>query len=212
VLQSVRRSEPEATVARRAIADFRNPQTVGAHAPGVRAVAVLVAILVAGCGTPTDGGEPARPSVVLHDRLVDGERLDHNTTVLVSGLPEATAPIVSPDRPMNCFRIETDTGEKTYLGGAVLNLTWTPSVAATANLTVTASNLPSASWRASGPSPLVVRADASDEQAVELPMTVAVESSGQAEFGFRQEVRVHIVVGLLESLIDSLVVKQTSCP
>lgn len=179
---------------------------------GVASLAVAL-VLASGCGTPSEGGGPDRPSMALPERLVDGERIDHNASVVVSSLPEAMAPIVSPDRPMDCFDVETDTGERTFLGGAVLEFTWTPAAAATAELTVTASNLPAGSWRASGPSPLRLDALPTDDQPVELPLHVemAAAGAGGTELGSRQEVHVHVVAGLLESLIDSLSVAQAAC-
>jgi hypothetical protein len=173
----------------------------------------LAAVALAGCGTPTEGARPDRPSVVLPPRLVDGERIDLNASVVVSSLPEQAAPVLSPDRPMDCFDVETDTGERTFLGGAVLELAWTPSTAATAELTVTASNLPAGSWRTSGPSPLRLQALPSDDQPVELPLHVEVVPAGAGgmELGSEQEAHLHVVAGLLESLIDSLVVTQASC-
>ena len=196
---------------------LHNPQgrrSVVSGVEGLRTavIAVLVATALAGCGARSDGAVPDRPSVVLDDRLVDGQRLDHDGSIVYSGLPEEAAPVLSPDRPMNCFTIETDTGETTYLGGALVTLTWTPVAGAAANLTVTASNLPAGSWRASGPSPLVVNAIASDEQPVQLPMLVQVEPTGQTELGFEQEIDVHVTVGLRESLIDALAFRQATCP
>ncbi|MEA3166738.1 MAG: hypothetical protein QOJ26_1612 [Thermoplasmata archaeon] len=176
--------------------------------------AVMATALLAGCGTPSAGAEPDRPSVMLPPRVVEGERLDGNATVLVSGMPEEAAAILSPDRPMNCFQIETDTGERTYLGGAVLELTWTAASSVTENLTVTASNFPQGSWRASGTSPLRLNPVASDEETVELPMLVEVAPTGAdaLDLGADQEVHLHVIVGLLESLIEALAVKQASCP
>lgn len=174
-------------------------------------ISVFAVVLMAGCGAPSEGAQPERPSVALDDRLVEGEPLEHQGTVVYSGLPEEAAPLVSPDRPMNCFRVETDTGERTYLGGAVLTFVWTPVAGATSNLTVTASNLPAGSWRVSGTSPLVVDPIASDEQTVELPMLVEVTSPTPAELGVEQEIEVHVLVGLRESLIDALVLTQATC-
>jgi hypothetical protein len=192
-------------------------QASKAAVPAVRALGVLATVavtLLAGCGAPSDGSEPDRPSVVLPGRIVDGERLDLNASFVVSSWPEEGAPVFSPDRPMNCFRIETDTGEKTYLGGAVLELEWTAASVVTDNLTVTASNFPGGSWRAASTSPLWLNPIATDDQPVSLPMLVAVAPTGANTLDIQtdQEVRIHIVVGLLESLIDSLVIVQAACP
>lgn len=175
--------------------------------------AAFAFVALSGCGTPTEDAEPDRPSAVPSPRVVDGERIDLNASVLVSSLPEQAAPVLSPDRPMDCFDVETDTGERTFLGGAVLELTWTPSTAATAQLTVTASNLPAGSWRASGPSPLRLEALPSDDQPLELPLHVELVPAGAGgmELGSDQEVHLHVVAGLLESLIESLVVTQATC-
>ena len=182
----------------------------------MRLAAVVVALGMlglAGCGAPAEEAEPTRPSSAMPARLVDGEPIEHDAPVLVSSLPETAAPVVSPDRPMNCFTVEADTGERTFLGGAVLDLAWDATTAATPELTVTASNLPAGSWRALGPSPLRLEALPTDEQPVELPLHVEVVPSGAGgmELGTEQEVQVHVVAGLLESLIESLVVTQAAC-
>jgi hypothetical protein len=152
--------------------------------------------------------------MVVPDRLVEGEPLELDTSFVVSSWPEEAAPVVSPDQPINCFRIETDTGEKTYLGGAVIDLDWSPTSPVTDNLTVTASNFPGGSWRTASTSPLRLNPIASDDQPVYLPMLVAVAPTGANALDVEvdQDVHAHIVVGLLESLIESLVVTQATCP
>lgn len=180
----------------------------------VELVGLALALLaLAGCSDPAGDLGPDRPSVTLDPRLVDGERIDVNASVLVSSLPEEAAPVLSPDRPVNCFTIEADTGERTFLGGAVLEFAWDPATAATAQLTATASNLPAGSWRATGPSPLRIDAIPTEEQPLELPLRVEVVPAGAGgmELGTGQDVALHATVGLLESLIDSLVVKQAMC-
>jgi hypothetical protein len=175
---------------------------------------VLLAALLAGCGVPSEGVAPERPSAASPDRLVDGEPLELDAAFVVSSWPEETAPVMSPDRPMNCFRIETDTGEKTYLGGAVLELDWTAASPVTDNLTVTASNLPGGSWRTASTSPLRLAPIASDDEPVYLPMLVAVAPTGANALDVEvdQEIHIHVLVGLVESLIDSLVLTQATCP
>lgn len=177
-------------------------------------MASFAAAMLAGCGSPVEDFEPDRASGATPERLVDGEPLELDTTFVVSSWPEGTAPVVSPDRPMNCFSIETDTGEKTYLGGALLEFDWTPASSLTANLTVTASNFPEGSWREASTSPLRLNPIASDDQPVYLPMLVAVAPTGSNALDVQvdQEVHAHILVGLVESLIESLVVKQATCP
>lgn len=169
--------------------------------------------ILAGCAEPAQDAAPARPAVAADPRVVDGERLDLDASFVVSSLPEEAAPVLSPDRPVNCFAVEADTGERTFLGGAILEFSWDATTSATAELTATVSNLPAGSWRATGPSPLRLDALPTDEQPLELPLRVEVVPAGAGgmELGAEQEVALQVTVGLLESLIESLVVTQVTC-
>lgn len=171
-----------------------------------------MASVLAGCAEPGDGTAPAGPVAAAPQRVVDGEPLHGNLSVAVSPLPAELAPVVSPDRPMNCFALATDTGEKTYLGGAVLDLVWTPTVGATAELTVTASNGPASTWRATGTSPLRLHIVPEEDAPLSLPLDVRLEpANGPMELGASQDVEVAVQVGLLESLVDGLAAQQARC-
>jgi hypothetical protein len=173
----------------------------------------LAFVVLAGCAEPAQDAAPARPPVAADPRVVDGEPLALDASFVVSSLPEETAPALSPDRPVNCFTVEADTGERTFLGGAILEFSWDATTAATAELAATASNLPAGSWRVKGPSPLRLDALPADGQPLELPLRVEVAPAGAGgmELGTEQAVALHVTVGLLESRIDSLVVTQATC-
>lgn len=184
------------------------------HAVRWVAVAVLVLVVAtAGCTRPrADSAEPSRPSEVAGERVVDGEPLWHNGSVVVSPLPSELGPVLSPDAPMNCFYLTTDTGEPTFIGGAAFLFTWTPTVAATAELAVEVSNGPAGTFRAQGASPLELVATPSEDGFLALPLYVEVAAAaGPMEPMVEQDVSYSVQVGLLESLIDSLKAEPTRC-
>ena len=140
--------------------------------------AVVLALLLAGCLRPSAADrEPDRPSINA-DQPIFGELVGLDGTMAVSLLPAPGNPAPRPDRPVNCFVVDSaDPQKRSFLGGFIVDLAWDPVAEATATLSVTLDGGGGYGHvETEGPSPLhiVLGSRDAEEQPFRTPMTLRV--------------------------------------
>lgn len=163
---------------------------------------------MAGCiGRPfSDGAALDRPSIYIPPQEFDGELITTNGTMLLSVVPAALASVYSPDQPLNCFILRSANGAESYLGGAIVDLAWTPATPATQRLRVSLGA--GDHWTNESASPMHFVQPADDTHVLRTPITVSVTPAGDPLPFADQRVTFGVTLGILESQIPSFDVVQ----